>query len=168
MGVHVFPWNPLSPPSPSHPSGSSQCISPEHSVSCIEPGLAIRFTYENICFNAILPNHPTLASPTESKDCSIHLCLFCCLACRVIIPIFLNSIYICVVILYWCFSFWFTSLYIIGSSFILGSLFSTGIPVPFCLSERLSKIRNWIWSSFLSNFCFCIWFGRVWNFARTL
>ena len=106
--------------------------------------------------------------PKSPKDCSIHLCLFCCLACRVIIPIFLNSIYICVVILYWCFSFWFTSLYIIGSSFILGSLFSTGIPVPFCLSERLSKIRNWIWSSFLSNFCFCIWFGRVWNFARTL
>ena len=30
---------PLPPPSPSHPSGSSQCTSPEHPVSCIEPGL---------------------------------------------------------------------------------------------------------------------------------
>ena len=31
------------------------------------------------CFNAILPNHPPPRSPTESKDYSIHLCLFCCL-----------------------------------------------------------------------------------------
>ena len=38
------------------------------------------------CFNAILPNHPH--PPQSPKDCSIHLCLFCCLA-----YIFLNSIY---------------------------------------------------------------------------
>ena len=31
MDLHVFPiLNPLPPPSPSHPSGSSQCTSPEH------------------------------------------------------------------------------------------------------------------------------------------
>ena len=30
----------LPPPSPYHPSGSSQCTSPKHPVSCIEPGLA--------------------------------------------------------------------------------------------------------------------------------
>ena len=31
MGVHVSPsWTPLPPPSPSHPSGLSQCTSPEH------------------------------------------------------------------------------------------------------------------------------------------
>ena len=41
-------WTPLPPPSPYHPSGSSQCTSPEHPVSCIEPGLAIRFTYDII------------------------------------------------------------------------------------------------------------------------
>ena len=35
------------------------------------------------------PRH-LLQSP---KDCSIHLCLFCCLTYRVIITIFLNSIY---------------------------------------------------------------------------
>ena len=38
-------WTPLLPPSPHHPSGSSQCTSPEHPASCIESGLAIRFTY---------------------------------------------------------------------------------------------------------------------------
>ena len=31
--------------------------------------------------------------PQSTKDCSIPLCLFCCLAYRVIIIIFLNSIY---------------------------------------------------------------------------
>ena len=36
-------WTPLPPPSPYHPFGSSQCTSPKHPVSCIEPGLAIHF-----------------------------------------------------------------------------------------------------------------------------
>ena len=45
------------------------------------------------CFSAILPNHPTLALSQSPKDCSIHLCLFCSLAYRVIITILLNSIY---------------------------------------------------------------------------
>ena len=31
--------------------------------------------------------------PQSPKDCSIHLCLFCCLAYRGIVTIFLNSIY---------------------------------------------------------------------------
>ena len=61
-------------------------------------------------------SHP-LPLPQNPKDCSIHLCLFCCLTYRVIVTIFLNSIF-CVSILYWCFSFWLTSLCIIGSSFI--------------------------------------------------
>ena len=68
-GVHVFPIpNPLPPPSLFHPSGSSQGPSPEHPVSCIEPGLAIRFTYDNLhvstLFCQIIPPSP---SPTESK-----------------------------------------------------------------------------------------------------
>ena len=59
-GIHVFPiLNP--PPSPYHPSGSSQCTSPKHPVLCIEPGLATFHTWYFTCFNAILPNHPTLS-----------------------------------------------------------------------------------------------------------
>ena len=42
--LHVFPiLKPHPPPSSSHPSGSSQCTSPEHPVPCIKPGLAIHW-----------------------------------------------------------------------------------------------------------------------------
>ena len=58
---------PLPPPSPYHPSGSSQCTSPKHPVSCIEPGLAIHFIYDiihvSMPFSQIIPT----PSPTESK-----------------------------------------------------------------------------------------------------
>ena len=61
-------WSPLPPPSPYHPSGSSQCTSPKHPVSCIEPGLVICFMYDNIHvsmpFSQTIPPSP---SPTESK-----------------------------------------------------------------------------------------------------
>ena len=49
------------PPSPYHPSGSSQCTSPKHPASCIEPGLATRLIHDITRFNAILPNLPTLS-----------------------------------------------------------------------------------------------------------
>ena len=59
---------PLPPPSPYHPSGSSQCTSPKHPVSCIEPGLVIHFLYDiihvSMPFSHIIPPSP---SPTESK-----------------------------------------------------------------------------------------------------
>ena len=84
MGVHVFPilnHPPSTPPSPSHPSGSSQCTSPEHPVSCIEPGLVIYFTYDNIHvampFSQIMQPLP---SPTEFKRLfytSVFLLLSC-------------------------------------------------------------------------------------------
>ena len=56
------------PPSPYHPSGSSQCTSPRHPVSCIEPGLATHSIYDiiriSMPFSQIIPPSP---SPTESK-----------------------------------------------------------------------------------------------------
>ena len=68
-GIHVFPiLNP--PPSslPVHPSGSSQCTSPKHSVLCIQPGLATHFIYDiihvSIPFSQIIPPSPC---PTESR-----------------------------------------------------------------------------------------------------
>ena len=71
--------NTLPPPSPSHPSGSSQCTSPEHPVSWIEPGLMIHYTYDiihvSMPFSQITP-----PSPTESKRlfyASVSLLLSC-------------------------------------------------------------------------------------------
>ena len=87
-------WTPLPTPSPSHPSGSSQCTSPEHPVSCIEPGLAICFTLIIYIFQSHSPiSSRTRPLPQNPKDCSIHLCLSCCLVYRVVVTVFLNSIY---------------------------------------------------------------------------
>ena len=61
-------WTLLHPPSPHYPSGSSQCSSPKHPVSCIEPGLATCFIYDiihvSMPFSQIIPPSP---SPTELK-----------------------------------------------------------------------------------------------------
>ena len=62
-------WTLLPPPSPSHPSGWSQCTSFECPVSCIKLGLVIYFTYGNIhvsvLFSQIIPPSP---SSTESSS----------------------------------------------------------------------------------------------------
>ena len=69
MGVHVFPI--LNPPPTSFPIPSFWVIpvhQPKHPESCIGPGLAIHFTYDNkhvsMPFSQIIPPSP---SPTESK-----------------------------------------------------------------------------------------------------
>ena len=94
-GVHVFSiLNPPPTSTPHHPSGSPQCTSPKLPVSCIQPGLAIRFLYGIV--HVLMPFSQIillLPLPQSPKDCSIHLCLFCCLAYRVVATIFLNSIY---------------------------------------------------------------------------
>ena len=94
-GVMCSPsWTPHPPLSPSHPSGSSQCTSPEHPVSCIQPGLAIYFTYDNIHVSMLFSHiFPPLPSPTESKRLfftSVYLLLSCIQDYHYHLP---NSIY---------------------------------------------------------------------------
>ena len=81
----MFPiLNPLTPPSPYHPTGLSQCTSPKYPVvSCIEPGLVICIIYDiiqvSMPFSQIIPPSP---SPTESKRLfytSVSLLLSCIL-----------------------------------------------------------------------------------------
>ena len=74
--IHVFPiLNP--PPSslPIHPSGSSQCTSPKHPVSCIEPGLATRFIHDII--------HLQCHSPKLKDNCLKNFVAFCQTSTRI-------------------------------------------------------------------------------------
>src|SRR5574337_958504 len=77
-GIHVFPiLNP--PPSPYHPSGLSQCTSPKHPVSCIEPGLATLFIRDiihvSIPFSQIFPPSPSATESIRLLYTSVSLLL---------------------------------------------------------------------------------------------
>ena len=67
-------WTVLPPPSPYPPSGSSQCTSPKHPVSCIEPGLASHFIHDiihvSMPFSQISPPSP---SPTEFHKTDLYI-----------------------------------------------------------------------------------------------
>ena len=95
VSVHMFPI--LNPTPTALPIPSLWVIpvhQPQAPCTCIEPGLAICFIYDILHVSCHSPksSHP-LPLPQNQKDSSIHLCLFCCLAYRVIVAIFLNSIY---------------------------------------------------------------------------
>ena len=88
-------WPSLPPPSRYHPSGSSQCTSPQHPVSCIELdwwSISHMIIYVFQC-HFLKWSRPHLL-PQSPKVCSLHLRLFCWLAYGAIVTIFLNSIYI--------------------------------------------------------------------------
>ena len=126
-------WTPLPLPTPYHLSGSSLCTSPKHPVSCIKHRLAIRFLHDSIHvsmpFSQIIPPSP---SPSESK--SLLYTSVSLLLSRIQGHHYhLSKFHICVSILYWCFSFWLTSLCIIGSSFI--HLIRTDSNVFFLMAE---------------------------------
>ena len=91
--VHVF-LIPNPPPTipPGHPSAPAPGI--------LHPALnlAWRFISYMILYmsqcHSPKSSHPLLISQSP-KELPIHMCLFCCLTYRVIITIFLNSIYMC-------------------------------------------------------------------------
>ena len=121
-------WSPLPPPSPYHPSGSSQCTSPKLPVSCIEPGLAICFLYDIIhvlmSFSQIIP------PPTESKRLfykSVSLLLSHIQGCRYHLSKF--HIYALV--------------YCIGSFYFFMRRFDLSFPKKLLLSLRISYLMTW-------------------------
>ena len=74
MGVHVSAiLNLFPPPSPSHPSGLSQCTGFECPVSCIKLGLVIYFTYGNT-YLSVLFSQIILPSPSPQKPV-LYICV---------------------------------------------------------------------------------------------
>ena len=67
-------WTLLPPPSPYHPSGSSQCTSPKLPVSCIEPGLVIHFLYIIHVLMPFSQTIPPLPLPQSSKTI-LYICV---------------------------------------------------------------------------------------------
>ena len=130
------PEPPSHHPPHNHPSGSSQCISPKHPVSCIEPGLEIHFLYDIILvsmpFSQIIPPFP---SPTESKRLfytSVSLLLSRIQGYHYHLSKFRIYVLVyCIGVFF--FFFWLTSLCIIGSSFI--HLIRTDSNVFFLMAE---------------------------------
>ena len=90
-------WTPLPPPSPYHPSGSSQRTSPKHPVSCIlhqtwTGDLFLIWYYT--CFNAILPNHPTLSFSHRVQKSVLYVCVsFALLHIGLSLPLSKSHIY---------------------------------------------------------------------------
>ena len=105
---------PLPPPSPSlhqgHPSAPA-LNTLSHASNLDWWSISRMIIYMFQC-SSLKPSHPRLLP--ESKSLSLHLCLFCYLTYRVIVTIFLNSIYMHY-ILCWCYSFWLTSLCLFNS-----------------------------------------------------
>ena len=68
-------WTLLPPCSPSHPSGSLQCTNPEHPVSCIEPRLAIYFTYDNMHVSMLFSQNHPLAFSHGVQQSVLYICV---------------------------------------------------------------------------------------------
>ena len=97
--VHTCPRN-LKPPPTSLPIPSLWVV-PEHRSALSALLQALNLHWSSIlhividmfqCYS-LKSSHPCLL-PHSPKVCSLYLCLFCCLVYRVIVTIFLNSIYI--------------------------------------------------------------------------
>ena len=98
-GIHVFPI--LNPPPSSllpphtiipmgHPSAPAPSI--QYRASNLDWRLVPYMTLYVFQCHSPKSSYP-LPLAQSPKDCSIHQCLFCCLVYRVIVIIFLNSIY---------------------------------------------------------------------------
>ena len=129
-GIHMFPI--LNPPPSSLPIPSLWVV-PVHQPQASSimhrtwTGDSFHIWYCT-CFNAILPNHPTLSLSHRVQKTVLYISVsFAVSYTGLLLP------YICVSILYWCFSFWLTSPCIIGSSFI--HLIRTDSNVFFLMAE---------------------------------
>ena len=87
-------WNPLPPSSPSIPLGHPSAPARSMLHHALNPDwwfISHMIIYMFQCYS-FRSFHPRFL-PQSPKVCSLQLCLLCCLSYRVIVTIFLNSIY---------------------------------------------------------------------------
>ena len=97
MGVHMSLGPITSFHLPAHPipqsCPSTLALSALFHTSNLDwPSISHMVIYMFQCYS-LKSSHPRLL-PQSLKVCSLYMCLFCCLVYRVIVTIFLNSIYI--------------------------------------------------------------------------
>ena len=88
-------WTPLPPLYRTSPLGHHSAPAP----SILYPALSLDWWFVSYMILYMFQCHSPKSShplplPQSPKDCSTHLCLFCGLTYRVIVTIFLNSIYV--------------------------------------------------------------------------
>ena len=112
VGVCVFPIPTLPsshllphPISQGHPSAAALNTLP-HSLNLDWRSISHMIICMFQCYS-FKSSHPCLL-PQSPTVCSLHLCLFCCLTYRVIITIFLHSMYIKYTVLMFFFLTYFT------------------------------------------------------------
>ena len=91
----------LNPPPPSRLSGSTSSECP---VSYVKLALVIDFTYGSVYISVLFSQSSNpLLCPLSPKVSSLHLCLLCCPAHRIVSTISRDFIYMCVLIYSICF-----------------------------------------------------------------
>ena len=113
---------PLAPnlPSTSLPIPSLSCPSTPALSALFNASISHMVIYMFQCYS-VISSHPCLL-PQSPKVCPLHLCLFCCLAYRVVVNIFLNSIY--------------------AHQYTVVVFFFLTYFTPFCFNSRDSWLRN--------------------------
>ena len=98
MGTHVSPHPEPQSHFPPHPIplGCPRALALSallHAPNLYWSSISHMVIYTFQCYS-LKSSHPPLL-PQNPKVCSLHLCLFCCLAYRIVITVFLNFIYMC-------------------------------------------------------------------------
>ena len=85
-------WTPLPPLSPPHPFGLSLALGALLLALNLHWSSVFHMVIYMFQCYSLISSHPRLFLPS-AKVSYLHLCLFCCLAYRIIVTVFLNSIY---------------------------------------------------------------------------